>query len=218
VDCSRGRRVVVTAPSPAAGTLSVVTVAPPRAPAIPRPRHPVSPPPAPERADPTTQQHRRLRWTATLAGVRARASLVPAWSVRRRQSLQVCSAARLLTALGIRVVVVQPSTPWPRDRAHRLVIRNEAGLLGELALLTAVPKKTHGWAAVADRVLPVRSVVPAAEQDRADAVPCPVTVAYRTVHGPLPVPPRTLNEVVAIDGLVVEVRLLAVSREVPRAV
>jgi hypothetical protein len=195
-----------------------VTAALSRVPVVPLPRPPVSPPPAPERADRTTQQHRRLRWTATLAGVRARASMVPAGSVRRRQSLQVCSAARLLTAAGIRVVVVQPSTPWPRDRPHRLVTRNEAGLLGELALLTAVPRTTHGWTAVADRILPVRTLVPAAEQDPSDAVPCPVTVAYRTVHGPLPVPPRTLNEVVAIRGLVVEVRLLAVGREVPRAV
>jgi hypothetical protein len=194
-----------------------VTVALPRVPVLPLPHPPFSPP-ASESAAPTTQRHRRLRWTAAMAGVRARASMVPAGSVRRRQSLQVCSAARLLTAVGVRVVVVQPSTPWPRDRAHRLVTRNEAGLLGELALLTAVPRTTHGWTAVADRVLPVRTLVPAAEQDPCDAVPCPVTVAYRTVHGPLPVPPRTLNEVVAIHGLVVEVRLLAVGREVSRAV
>jgi hypothetical protein len=143
--------------------------------------------------------------------------MVPAGSVRRRQSLQLCGAARLLTAVGIRVVVVQPSTPWPRDRPHRLVTRNEAGLLGDLALLTAVPRTTHGWATVANRVLPVRSVVPAAaEQCPSDAVPCPVAVAYRTVHGQLPVPPRTLNEVVAIRDLLVEVRLLAVGRQVPR--
>ncbi|SNR46163.1 hypothetical protein [Blastococcus mobilis] len=195
-----------------------MTAALPRVPVVPLPRSPVSPPPGPERADQTTQQHRRLRWTATLAGVRARASMVPAGSVRRRQSLQLCSAARLLTAVGIRVVVVQPPTPWPRDLPGRLVIGNEAGLLGELALLTAVPRTTQGWTAVADRVLPVGRPVPAPEQDPSHAVACPVTVAYRTAHGPLPVPPRTLNEVVAIRGLVIEVRLLAAGRDVPRAV
>jgi len=150
-----------------------------------------------------------------LAGVRARASLAIACSVRRRQSLQVCSAARLLTALGVRVVVVQPPTPWPRERAHRLVARNDAGLLGDLALLTAVPRTTHGWAAVADRVLPVGSRVRAAQP--ADPALCPVTVTYRTDEGPLPAPPRTLNEVVALRGLLIEVRLLAAGREVPRA-
>jgi hypothetical protein len=172
---------------------------------------------APLRVDPATQQRRRLRWSATLAGVRARTALVPVGSVRRRQSLQVCSAARLVTALGIRVVVVQPPTPWPRDRTHRLLVSNDAGLLGDLALLTAVPRTSHGWTAVADRVLPVRTALRSAGSGPADGVLCPVAVTYRTENGPLPTPPRTLNEVVAIRGLVVEVRLLAVGREVPRA-
>jgi hypothetical protein len=191
-----------------------VTAAPPRAPVIPVPRRPERAT-EPERADPATQQRRRLRWTAAMAALRARASLSAVGSVRRRQSLQVCSAARLLTAVGIRVVVVQPSTPWPRSRAHRLGVRNEAGLLGDLALLTAVPRTTPGWAAVADRLLPVGPAVRSAEPD--DAVLCPVAVTYRTGSGPLLTPPRTLNEVVAIRDLVVEVRLLAVGREVPRA-
>jgi hypothetical protein len=191
-----------------------VTLAPPSAPAvpIPRPRTPL-----PDRTDAATQQRRRLRWSATLAGVRTRAALIPAGSVKRRQSLQVCSAARLLTSLGIRVAVVQPSVPWPRNRPHRLVAANDAGLLGDLALLTAVPRTTRGWAAVADRVLPVRTVVRAAEPDDVEAVLCPVSVTYRTVDGPLASPPRNLNEVVAIRGLVVEVRLMAVGPEVPRA-
>jgi hypothetical protein len=189
-----------------------VTLAPPRS-----PDHPILRTSAPDRADPATRQRRRLLWSATLAGVRARTSLIPAGSVKRRQSLQICGAARLLTALGVRVVVVQPSVPWPRNRPHRLVARNDAGRLGGLALLTAVPRTTHGWAAVADRVLPVRTALRAAEADDANAAPCPVTVAYRMADGPLTSPPRTLDEVVAIRGLVVEVRLLAPGPEVPRA-
>ena len=159
------------------------------------------------RVDPLVQRDRRLRFTATLAGFRARRVLIPAGSLRRRQSMQVCTAARLLTALGVRVDVVQPSVPWPRNLAHRLVVSNDAGLLGDLALLTAVPRTTCGWAAVADRVLPVRTILRAAEPDGGDAVPYTVTIGFRTAA--LPAPP-TLDEVVAISGLVVEVRLLVV--------
>jgi hypothetical protein len=187
-----------------------MTAAAARAPVLPRPRRP-----EPERAEPAVQQRRRLSYSMTLAGVRARATLTAPGSVRRRQSLQVCSAARVLAALGIRVTVVQPSTAWPRHRPLRLVVGNEAGLLGDLALLTAVPRTTGGWAAVADRVLPVGHAVRAFEPD--DAVACPVTVTYRTDDGPLASPPRTLGEVVAIRGLVLEVRLLTADREVSRA-
>jgi hypothetical protein len=129
--------------------------------------------------------------------------------------VQLCGAARLLTALGIRVVVVQPPVPWPRTRACRLRARNEAGLLGDLALLTAIPRTTPGWAAVADRVLPVGPAVRCAEPE--DAVLCPVTVSFRTEEGPLLDAPRTLDDVLAIRGLVLEVRLLAVGREAFRA-
>jgi hypothetical protein len=189
-----------------------MTAAAPRAPVVPLPRLP-----APDRVDPATQQRRRLSYSMTLAGARARAALTAAGSVRRRQSLQVCSAARLLAALGIRVVVVQPSTAWPRHRPQRIVVRNEAGVLGDLALLTAVPRTTRGWAAVADRLLPVGAPLRAADPGKDDAVCCPVTVTYRTDDGPLACPPRTVDEVVGIRGLVVEVRLLTADREVARA-
>jgi hypothetical protein len=49
-----------------------------------------------------------------------------------------------------------------------------------------------------------------------DAVVCPVAVGYRTADGPLLLPPRTLDDVVAIRGLVIEVRLLP-AREDRRA-
>jgi len=172
-----------------------VTAAPPRPAVVPMP--------APDRATPATQQQRRLRYSATLARLRARAAVTPAGSIPR---LQVCGAANLLTALGVRVDVVQPPTPWPRDRAHRLVVENTAGLLGDLALLIGVPRTTQGWADVADRVLPLRPWRPAAQ--RTEAIEYPVSIAYRSDRGPLPAPPRSLYDVVAIRALVVEVRLL----------
>jgi hypothetical protein len=119
----------------------------------------------------------------------------------------VCAAARLLTSLGIRVAVVQPEIPWPRHRTNRLRITNDAGLLGDLALLTAVPRTAVGWAAVADRVLRVGTPLRPADPVPDDAADCPVTVRYRTEAGPLAESPRTLNEVVAVLGLVLEVRL-----------
>ncbi|SFF50270.1 hypothetical protein [Blastococcus tunisiensis] len=174
-------------------------------------------PPLPStRATPATQQQRRLRYGAALAALRARDAVLPPGSVQRRQALQVCGAANLLTALGVRVDVVQPAVPWPRHRRHWLLVDNSAGLLGDLALLVGAPRTAEGWAETADRVLPVRSrarrPAPAGE-----AVVCPVTVRYRTDDGPVLAPPRSLYEVMGFRGLVVEVRLLAVGREVRRA-
>jgi hypothetical protein len=182
-----------------------VTVAPPRPVVLPLP--------AADRATPATQQQRRLRYSATLARLRARAAVSPAGSIPR---LQLCGAANLLTALGVRVDVLQPATPWPRHRAHRLRAENTAGLLGDLALLVALPRTVEGWSDVADRVLPLR---PSRRPARATvgALEFPVTIGYRTVEGPLLVAPRTLNDVVAVRGLVIEVRLLDARSEVRRA-
>ena len=185
-------------------------------PVIPRPRRPVRTPAAVQ-AHPATQQRHRLHYAAALAGARMRASLLPGASVRRRQAFQVCSAARLLTALGIRVDVVQPGIPWPRHRTHRLDVTNDAGLLGDLALLTAVPRTAAGWAVVADRVLPAGATLRTAEPDPGDAVVCPVTITYRTAAGPLSMPPRTPAEVIAVPGLVIEVRLLPAADGTDRA-
>jgi len=183
-----------------------VTAAPPRPAVVPVP---AAPPPADAagRTTPATQQQRRLRYTAALAALRTRAALLPTGSVQRRQALQVCGAANLLTALGIRVDVVQPAAPWPRDRPHRLQVTNSAGLLGDLALLVGVPRTAQGWAEAADRVLPVRTASRPALRVATTGVACPVSVGYRTAAGPLLLPPRTLNEVVAIRDLVIEVRL-----------
>ncbi|MGY1803008.1 hypothetical protein ACI78T_06985 [Blastococcus sp. SYSU D00922] len=158
--------------------------------------------PLSDRATPATQQQRRLRYSATLARLRARAAVTPAGSLPR---LQLCGAANLLTALGVRVDVVQPRVAWPRDRRLRLEVENTAGLLGDLAVLVGVPRTTEGWAEVADRVLPLRPSRPRTRA--AGALTCPVAVGFRTADGPLLVTPRTLNDVVAVRGLVIEVRL-----------
>ncbi|SOE00290.1 hypothetical protein [Blastococcus haudaquaticus] len=180
-----------------------MTSAPPRTQPRTRPRI------RPGRVTPTTQQQRRLRFQATLAGIRTRAAILPATSVQRRRALQVCGAANLLTALGIRVQVVQPATPWPRERPHRLLVENSAGVFGDLALLVGVPRTAAGWSDVADRVLPVRTTARARLRDVTDAVVCPVRIGFGSATGPLLVPPRTLTEVVELRDLVIEVRLLA---------
>lgn len=190
-----------------------MTSAPPRsALPIPQPRTP------PTRVPPSTQQQRRLRYQATLAGLRARAAMMPAQSVQRRRAHQICGAANLLTALGIRVDVVQPEIPWPRERPHRLSVDNAAGMLGDLALLVGVPRTAGGWADVADRVLPVRASARSALGDVTAAVVCPVRVGYRSAAGPLLVPPRTVSEVIGLRDLVIEVRLLPALERSQRAV
>jgi hypothetical protein len=191
-----------------------VTAAPPR----PRPRPtipPARPVPAPVvpsapaalLADPAVQQQRRLRLAATLAGARLRMAVVPGCAARRRQSIQLCSAARILTALGVRVRVVQSGTPWPRHRPLRLVTAADPGWLGDLALLTAVPRTTSGWSVVAARAVPspVAATVPAAP---ADAALCPVAVRFRDGDRLLDGVPRRLSDVVAVRDLTVEVELL----------
>jgi hypothetical protein len=175
-----------------------------------RPRHgdavtaaPTRPRPRP--ADPALQQQRRLRLAAALTAARLRLAVVPEYAVRRRQRVQVCSAARILTAVGARVDVRQPSSPWPRTPGRLVVTDAAGGRLADLALLTAVPRTTLGWSAVADRVLGGRTSSP---KTLAGSVLCPVTVRFRDDDGPLDDAPRTLPEVLAVRGLVVEVQLL----------
>jgi hypothetical protein len=182
-----------------------VTAAPARHRPYPVPSRPAPP------TDPAVQQQRRFRLAAALAGARLRLAVVPDQAVRRRQSVQVCSAARILTALGVRVRVLQPATPWPRHRPARLANAGDAGWLGDLALLTAVPRTTSGWSVVADRVLPPRTTSPAGTapvDGPADAVLCHVVVRFRAEDGAPAGVPQTLADVVAAHGLVVEVELL----------
>jgi hypothetical protein len=168
---------------------------------------PVSDPTSVDRTavDPATQHRRRLRLAAALAVLHVRTALIPESAVRRRQRLQVCGAARILTALGARVQVVGPPTPWPTRRPTRLLVADDIGWLGGLALVTSVPRSTGGWRAVCAQVLPGASA-----EDRGElvGVGCPVEIRYRTDAGPLGQAPATLAEIVAARGLVVEVHLL----------
>ena len=156
--------------------------------------------------DARIRRRRRLRVAAALASLHVRTALVPETAIRRRQRVQICGAARILTALGVRVRVVGPPVPWPRHRPCRLVVGDDVGWLGGLALVTSVPRTTPGWRAVCGRVLPGSST--AWDVVDGDAVLCPVTFRYRTDAGLLDLPPRTLSEIVATRGLVVEVHLL----------
>jgi hypothetical protein len=69
-----------------------------------------------------------------------------------------------------------------------------------------VPRTTEGWRTACSRALP--GAGQAAEPSRADAVACPVAFRYRTDGGLLDRAPRTVAEIVAARGLVVEVHLL----------
>lgn len=132
------------------------------------------------------RRRRRLRLARTLVGHSVRSRLLPAGE-RRRQSLRVCGAADTLTALGVRVQVVQPTVPWPR--AGRYVISDHVGRLGDLAVSTVVRGATDDG-----------------------TVLCPVAVRYRVEGQPGylradEVPTRTAA-ILALRGLVVEVHCL----------
>ncbi|RBY84462.1 hypothetical protein [Blastococcus sp. TF02A-30] len=160
--------------------------------------------------DPAPRTGRLLRAAGVVAVAAVRGLLLPRSAVRTRRRLQVCTAARVLSALGARVRVVQPAVPWPRT-GGRLLTAHDAGWLGDLAVLTAVPRSTGGWAAVADRSLPFRGG--GARDDDGDLL-CSVTVTCRTADGPLARLPRRLGSIAALRDLVVEVWLLAPVRSV----
>jgi hypothetical protein len=172
------------------------------------PHRPVHPDGGQAPADPRTRWRRGLRLAAALAALQLRVALAPDRSSRRRQRVDVCGAARILTALGVRVRVVAPRTPWPRGRACRLVVADDTGWLGDLALVTAVPRGAEGWQAACRRALPWRGPATGEEPAAPDAVACPVALRYRAGGFPLDRPPRTLPEVLAARDLVVEVHLL----------
>jgi hypothetical protein len=137
------------------------------------------------------RRRRRLRLARTVVGHSVRARLLPAGE-RRRQRLQVCGAADTLTALGVRVQVLAPATPWPRT--GRFVISDHVGRLGDLAVSTAFRGPTDGGDVI-----------------------CPVAVRYRVEGRPGYLPahqvPRRTAAIVAMHGLVVEVHCLPAIHE-----
>jgi 1-acyl-sn-glycerol-3-phosphate acyltransferase len=84
---------------------------------------------------------RRRRWR--LGGALARAGLAtlraPLTGSRGRRRLAVCTAARVLTAAGVRVEVHASPVAWPRQGPGPLVVSNHVSWVDGLALLTAVP-------------------------------------------------------------------------------
>jgi hypothetical protein len=153
-------------------------------------------------ADARTQRRRRLRLARTLAGFSVHRALLPRSAARSRQRLEVCGSANILTALDVRVRVVGSAVPWPR--LGRVVVSDHTGWLGDLALSTTVPG-TPVIGRSPTRALPVGSVA------------CPVVLRYRTAAGYLAQSeiPRTLAEVAAARGLVVEVHRLPALQSAP---
>jgi hypothetical protein len=129
----------------------------------------------------------------TRVGLSVQTRLLPTGSAGRRTRLRVCGAANTLTALGVRVSVLGPSTPWPRKRC--VVVTAPLSRLGELAVITVL----RGEPVCAEAEVP----------DGATA--CAVTVRYRLEgqSGYLPedVVPASLADVAALRGLIVEVLL-----------
>jgi hypothetical protein len=127
-----------------------------------------------------------VRLARTRAGASLRTALALP-STQRRQSVQLCSAANTLTALGVRVEVKAPPEAWPR--AGRLVVADSTGWLADLAVVSA---------ALTGSSTPAPPVV------------CPVAVRYRTDAGHLAQEdvPCTVADAVAMHGLVVEVHCL----------
>jgi hypothetical protein len=134
--------------------------------------------------DSGTLRRRRLRLARTLAGSSLRTVLAPSTGTRR-QRVDLRGAADTLSALGIRLEVTQPSTPWPR--AGRLVVPDRTGWLADRAVVAAALSRSSGPGA---------------------AVICPVAVRYRSAAGPLTDVPRTPAAAAAVPGLVVEVHCL----------
>src|SRR5690242_15981507 len=124
----------------------------------------VTPPVLPAR--PLVTRAVRRRRQLQLARIRARASLrstlLPPATTRGRQPIDLCTAADPLHALGVRVEVLPPETPWPR--AGRFGLSDSSAWLGDLALVTAA----------LDR---------APASDDGTTVICPVAIRYRMPSG-----------------------------------
>jgi 1-acyl-sn-glycerol-3-phosphate acyltransferase len=178
--------------------------------------------------DAATRHLRRLRLAGALAGTLAGSLRAPLLGAQGRRRLLVCSAARTLTALGVRVEVRASRLPWPRSGpGHLVVVADRVGWLDGLALLTAVPgtpvttPEVARWPVVGRLVRRSGAVVlhpagraslPWAAGDPAAPI-CPVEIRHR-VDGPVGEPVggvlswRGLAAVIGARGVVVEVHLL----------
>lgn len=189
---------------------------------------------------PAVRRRRWVRLAAALAGAAARFPRLPVTGARGRRRLIVCTAARLLTAAGVRVEVRTCPTGRPRSGAvpGSLVVAHSVCWVDELAVITAVPGLPVRTATVArvtgllrnGQTVTVRSAQPTAGVGLGCFQPAllqaavdtgapvrPVAVRYRadggragTVAAGLSGPSllRSVRQVVATRGLVVEVHLL----------
>ncbi|MCU1606179.1 MAG: plsC [Modestobacter sp.] len=189
-------------------------------------------PPGPT-VDGALRRRRWLRLAGVLAGTAAASLRAPVTGARGRRRLHVCAAARVLTAVGVRVQVVPSPVGWPRTGAGHgpghLVVANSISWVDDLALRTVVPGPPVASSSAtvvhvagllrAGQSVTVRSeeagLLPAATA--AGAAVCPVAVRYRVDGGAgnafaasLAGEPlwRSLARVVATRGLVVDVHLL----------
>jgi len=98
--------------------------------------------PAPT-VEPALRRHRWTRLAGALAGIGAASVRAPLVSARGRRRLVVCAAARVLTAVGVRVEVHASPSAWPRTGGPHgpghLVVSNHVSWVDDLALLTVVP-------------------------------------------------------------------------------
>ncbi|TYP89543.1 lysophospholipid acyltransferase family protein [Blastococcus xanthinilyticus] len=103
--------------------------------------------------DRATRRRRLLRLTGVLIGTAVRIRVMSRAGRRTQRRIAVCAAAGVLTALGVRVEVVNPSAPWPRTGRGHLVVSDSGTWLDELALLVAVRATPVADAAIGDRAL-----------------------------------------------------------------
>ncbi len=113
----------------------------------------------------------------------------------------------------MRVCVVAPTSPWPRT-GGRLVVGGSGGRIGELAVLTAVPRTVGGWTELAERALGGRRTAPTPSTDVGVLLPGAVRFRYEADEDWLAEEevPRHLAAALGRPGLVVEVRLLPALR------
>ncbi|WP_448615071.1 hypothetical protein [Modestobacter sp. URMC 112] len=180
----------------------------------------VHPPPAVAAG---VRQRRLLRLAGALTRAAAGLLRAPLTGTRGRRRLLVCGAARVLSALDVRVEVRPSPAAWPRTGpGHLVVVADRVGWLDGLALLTSVPglpvatPEVAGWplvgrlaraAGVAVLDPGGRVTLPWATADPAAPI-CPVEVHAR-VSAPAAgrLSWRGLADVVAAPGVVVAVRL-----------
>jgi 1-acyl-sn-glycerol-3-phosphate acyltransferase len=141
--------------------------------------------------DPALRRHRGRRLAGALAGAGVAALRAPLTGRRGRRRLVVCAAARVLTAVGVRVEVHASPIAWPRTGPAPLVVANHVSWLDGLALLTVVPgvpvakREMGGWPVVGPLLR--RTGVVLVDRARIRALPGTVAEVTGLLRGGTPV-------------------------------